>query len=724
MKKVSIIISLVIFLFFVPINLLSEETKGILITGTKEEAIKAAGSVNLIDEKDLEKELTGVDDIHRVLRQIPGVNIQEEDGYGLRPNIGFRGVPNERSSKITLMEDGILIAPAPYTAPSAYYFPPVGRMSGIEVSKGPGMIKYGPYTTGGALNLLSTPVPDKKSAKIKFGVGNNNTRKIYASGGGKQDNLSAMIETYQLTTDGFKKIDGGGNSDVNLEDYQAKLKLNSNPENNIYHELEYKIGFYDQLSNETYLGLTEEDFNKSPYRRYAGSQLDHINADHLQHHLTHRVEINEETQVLTQVYFNQTQRNWSKLDAVNGIGISQILDSPSMFAQELAWIKGESSNEAVFKIRDNQRDYESYGVQSVFSTKFNSSDVSHDVDFGMRFHTDQEDRFQHDSSYSMQNNRLVLSSIGAPGSQTNRVSSAEAWSFYLQDEVKYGDLTFLPGARFERINYTREDYGKNDSARTGVELARNDTNVSAFIPGVSVSYELNPETNLFVGVHKGFSPQGAASNSDVKKEESINYELGASYLEEEFFSKVVMFFNDYNNLLGADTLSSGGQGTGDLFNAGAVTVYGAEFNLGYNYLCSNTGIKFPVNFAYTYTNSEFDSTFESEFFGSVTKGDQVPYIPENQFSLNIGAEKGDFGAYFEGVYSDSMFSVAGNNLSSAKTDSFFVLDFLTNWQFQPNLKAYANVENLLDSEYVVSRRPAGARPGLPRTVIVGAEYVF
>ena len=55
----------------------------------------------------------------------------------------------ERSGRIILLEDNILIASAPYSAPSAYYFPKIGRMSAIEVVKGPAAITQGLYTIGG-----------------------------------------------------------------------------------------------------------------------------------------------------------------------------------------------------------------------------------------------------------------------------------------------------------------------------------------------------------------------------------------------------------------------------------------------------------------------------------------------------------------------------------------------------------------------------------------------
>ena len=83
--------------------------------------------------------------IEQVLARVPGVYSRAEDGYGLRPNIGLRGANSDRSSKVVLMEDGVPLAPAPYAAPAAYYFPMTQRMVGIEVYKGRGTLNVTSY---------------------------------------------------------------------------------------------------------------------------------------------------------------------------------------------------------------------------------------------------------------------------------------------------------------------------------------------------------------------------------------------------------------------------------------------------------------------------------------------------------------------------------------------------------------------------------------------------
>ena len=93
------------------------ELETITIVGSQEDARNVAGTAKVVTAEDLE--VFEYTDIHKILSSVPGVNFRPEEGYGLRPNISIRGTYADRSGKITLMEDGDLIAPGPYSASSA-----------------------------------------------------------------------------------------------------------------------------------------------------------------------------------------------------------------------------------------------------------------------------------------------------------------------------------------------------------------------------------------------------------------------------------------------------------------------------------------------------------------------------------------------------------------------------------------------------------------------------
>src|SRR6056297_576981 len=157
----------------------------VTIIGSAEAARDIGGSAHFVGPEELERFRYG--DIHRILRSVPGVYLQDEDDFGHRPNIGIRGSGQDRSSRIAVLEDGVLIAPAPYSAPAAYYFPNVRRMYAVEVLKGPSSIPVGPRTIGGAINLLSTPIPDELGATGDFFYGQNDTQDAHFVGGGSDE---------------------------------------------------------------------------------------------------------------------------------------------------------------------------------------------------------------------------------------------------------------------------------------------------------------------------------------------------------------------------------------------------------------------------------------------------------------------------------------------------------------------------------------------------------
>src|SRR6056297_2198590 len=151
----------------------------VTIVGSREDARALPGTGSVIDNEQIRIE--AATDINQLLKTVPGLYVREEDGYGLRPNIGIRGATSERSGKITLLEDGIMMAPAPYSNPAAYYFPTASRMSSVEVLKGAPLLRYGPQTTGGVVNLVSTPIPEQQAGNLNLRAGEDGETDLLAS---------------------------------------------------------------------------------------------------------------------------------------------------------------------------------------------------------------------------------------------------------------------------------------------------------------------------------------------------------------------------------------------------------------------------------------------------------------------------------------------------------------------------------------------------------------
>lgn len=707
------------------INLPEVVIESVSLTGGLTHIRKSQGSAHFISQKEIQK--FSYTDISRTLRNVPGVNIQEEDGYGLRPNIGLRGTGSERSSKITVMEDGILAAPAPYAAPAAYYFPTIGRMEAIEILKGSSQIKYGPFTTGGAINLISTPIPLDFAGHANFIVGSDGYKMIHANLGNRHQNIGYMVETLQYGSDGFKKLDSGGRTGFDKEDYLAKIRINTNPDAQIYQSLQFKIGHSKETSNETYLGLTEQDFNQTPYRRYAGSQKDIMRTEHMQYTLTHHIQATSFLDVVTSTYRNEFSRNWYKLDKVNGAKISNILASPESHSSEFDIVKGEATAHDVLYVKANNRSYYSKGLQTNLIAHFSNGTISHKIDLGIRLHSDQIDRFQWADYYDIENGIMKLSNAGVPGTESNRVETANAKAAYLQYKLSWDKLSITPGLRYESIEISRSDYGKEDPERLGTNLSSRQNEVDIFIPGLGFNYTLHASITLFGGVHKGFAPPG--SKEGTQAEESWNYELGSRINKGAYRLQLIAYYNDYSNLLGSDLAAAGGLGTTDLFNGGEAIAKGIELEATYDPMHNaGIGINMPISLVYTYTDARFGSNFESDFgaWGDVQDGFHLPYTPRHQLALSFSLEHSKFLFDISGKYNGAMLARAGlfEDASVARTDGYFTADISLNYRLTPIISAFANVNNLTDAVYVTSLRPAGLRPGLPRTFNFGLKANF
>ena len=688
--------------------------------------LRVGGSAHKMDEKDLKRQKYDAPD--QALYTVPGVYIRPEDGYGLRPNIGLRGANSDRSKKVTLMEDGLLFGPAPYSAPAAYYFPLMTRLTGMDVIKGPAAILYGPQTIGGALNLFTRDLPrrgHKGAADLSYGL--YNSSKVHAHHGWSGSRGGFLVEGVNLMTDGFKELDGGGDTGFSKQEAMVKGRLTSDPLGEVFHRWDIKLGFSNEISNETYLGLTDADFEANPFRRYRSSALDQMNLMRFQAETSYTLQLDENFDLNAAFYWRSMSRSWRKLNRFKtGPSLADILASPDggvrkVYFDVLTGSQDSGSDDETLMIGDNARDFLVLGGQLSMRYEFDMGDFSSEIRAGLRYHMDQIERNHTEDGYLMESQQLVSDGEETVTTVLNRGKTNAIAGFVHYGLFGYG-LTVTPGLRFEHV-------------QTGLlnrftdELQENET--TTLLPGLGLHYELVEGLGVFAGAYRGFSPVAPGQAQEVMPETSVNYEAGLRYAMPATRTRLeaIGFFNDYSNLVGQCSFSSG-CAPDDLakqFNGGEVDIYGVELVAGHRFELS-AGLSLDIQATYTLTKTEFQSAFTSSNpqFGKVEVGDELPYVPVHQASLQLGVGQREWALDISFVYCDAMREVAGLGTPAENevTDSFLMLDARARYQAFEWLEIYLKGENLTLTEAIASRRPFGARPIKPLLVSLGASVLW
>jgi Fe(3+) dicitrate transport protein len=702
---------------------LSAEIKGIeqvTIFGSKQSVASLPGSGAYIDKETLDT--YAVTDIQRILSSTAGVYFVEEDGYGLRPNIGMRGSSANRSEKITVMEDGVLAAPAPYASPAAYYFPTIGRMSAVEVLKGGSSVEYGPRTSGGVINLVSSEIPDNElGGLVDVALGSDGFKKVHALVGGQNDTNGGLLEIYDYRADGFKNLNSGQDTGFVKTDIMGKFETYLDAEKR--HHLEFKLKYSEESSDETYLGITQQDFdNGNLFQRYSASQVDNMSTEHKHASVHYDYIINNDMDISVVAYLNDFHRNWYKVSRVNGTSLGNGgEESASLFDRQVA--SQLTPTPIAVDVKANNRDYLSQGIQAQFGLYL----ANHEINVGARIHNDEMDRLQWVDTYALAAD-LSFSTLnaGIPGTDSNRVDSANAYSIFVQDKMTFGDVQITAGVRYENVNLARDDWGKTDPLRVDDAATRNNE-VSAFLPSVGATYQLNESWVLLAGIQKAFAPP-APGNNNAKKEDGWNYEFGGRFNHNAFSGEVIGFMTKLDNLHGNCTASQGCSSNviGQQYNAGKVDISGIEVLVSHNAKFGDLII--PTNINYTYTQAEFGESFDSELevWGRVEKGFEMPYLPAVMWQFETGLRGDQWQVLAAIKYVDEMRTVAGSGSISAQEGikARTIVDLSANYQIDDQQTLYAVIDNLLDKEYAATRQNGGLQVGKPRSVQMGYRYHF
>jgi Fe(3+) dicitrate transport protein len=677
---------------------------------------KVSGGLSVIDKA----EINNINPIsgNEVFKRISGLQVVDEEGAGLRINMGIRGLDPDRSRRVLMLEDGVPIAQAPYGEPEMYYTPAIEKMEGVEVMKGAGQILYGPQTIGGVVNFISKALPDSLYTNIRLQGGSSGFYNIFASHGNKFDQVGYLINIHKKGADDLGMLDFGlFSADAKIEFYLSNKS-----------QLTAKFGFYQEESNATYIGLNQPMFDGSGQDFVRMAPDDRLNVNRSNFSVVHQYKINSKTKWKNLVYGHQLTRNWARQDfAFNGSDNNR----PENFSGQV-WGNEEIPNGAIYMKNSNghrNRSFDVFGAESRIDHSYEYFGMRHKVQGGVRY--------LHERAFEERVNG-AKSDAKAGDLVAYEERPGKALSTFVQQQSSLGNRLHVHyGVRHEYFVQEREIFrGKYNGIITDTFL-NNANIVQQFIPGGGATFIIDKSFIAFGGIHRGFAPprtKDAIDNDggtyELEAELSNNYEFGFRGIAKGFQFEITGFRMVFENQIIPISQSSGGSGTG-LINAGATLHQGIEGALT---IRSSDFFKWDTwQFTLNSNLTLIDARFTGDrFINNVNINNlQTPYAPNfiSNSIFQIDHITG-FGFRVAHQYVGQQFTDIANtvvpnpNGRTGLMPSYAVWDVNAFYEIKNKWRFTAAVKNVTNERYIASRRPQGIRVGLPRLFIFGVEKTF
>ncbi len=669
-----------------------------------ERAQQVAGSYEALSARDLERFQTLSP--NEAVRRLPGVFAREEEGWGLRPNLGVRGLNPTRSSKLLLLEDGVPLAYAPYGDNASYYHPPMERFESVELLKGAAQIAYGPQTVGGVLNYLTPDPPAAFQASILAAAGNRDFHQGRVRLGSSWKRLAWLIDFGQKAGDGPRE-----NTRLRTEDGLLKLLFPLTPRQTLI----VKAATVQEHSQNTYSGLTQAEWDANPRQNpFRNDNLDFRNGSGA---LRYDVVSGASSVFSSTLYGSRFSRDWWRQSSNSR---QRPNDAQDPACGGMANLLTTCGNEG------RLRDYTTWGFDNRLWWTRELFGASAEIQAGVRFHAEEQERLQKNGSLPTSRDGVVV--------ENNR-RETQALSGFLQARWARGNFVLTPGFRVESIAYERTNRLAN-----GGRGVTGTTSLQVFLPGLGAAWNPSPRTTVFAGVHRGFAPPRAEdiltnSGGTVELEEELawNYELGIrSRPVPGLEVSATAFSIDYANQVVPQSLAGGIGST--LTNGGQTLHQGLEalvqvetktlLDIQPDLTLRLTATWLPV--------AEFRGVRLSSIpgFQNVSvSGNRLPYAPETLLNLGLSyRHPRGVALQLEGVYTSASFADDLNTWEGSADGQRGRIPELWLWNTAlqvevPALKSrvWVSVKNLEDRTALVDRS-RGMIPNMPRLVHLSWKF--
>jgi len=698
------------------------------------------GSGRVVTKEDLERNHRFT--INEALREVPGVNVRDEDGFGLRPNIGIRGLNPTRSTKVHIMEDGVPIMLMPYGDASSYYFPPLFRFDRIEVLKGSGQLLFGPQSIGGVMNLITRMPSAKPEGHLQVTGGNlsyANTHFDYGGMWGKNGYLLDVTH-FQGTSPRFFQ------NRVKVDDVSFKTVQELSDRTTIL----AKFNYYREDSNIGYQGITEKQWGENAH--HSPFHNDTMDFRRLGFHVAVNHMFTANLTSTTNFFGHYISRDWGRQmqdkDGVAG-GAACTLTGGTIGGDCVTGNSIDATAADALPANGrfvNARKYWVYGVEPRFHLDHKVLGVNSEADFGVRYMSEQSERKQFINITSGTGQSCPQTQTGCLGEDTLRTTNAYAMFFQNRFHVT-NQITITPGFRVEHVNYDQQN--KLANAGNGVFSK---TSLTKPLGGIGITYTLVKQYTLFAGFHQGFAPpqisDAIQSNVvvDLDPELSLNYELGLRGQPTHWLGfETTLFRMDFQNQIISQSVAGGSGATNT--NGGRTAHTGIEFAAKMDLLDlakgqnKNEDITLDINYTWL-GQAEFRGNRNSSLSVSAllpgeattvsVNNNRLPYAPKNLLTAGLGYANRNIGFDIR-MESQCISDMFGDDRNTHNPTPNGQRGIIRGWcimnasanQYVKPIKTtfFVTGKNLLDQLYMVDRT-RGIYPGLPLLVQAGAKWTF
>jgi Fe(3+) dicitrate transport protein len=694
------------------------------VIGSKPDSLqRIPGSGTVITQKEIQR--ANPQDVGEMLRRVPGLEVRQENGGGLRMDVGIHGLDPGRSRHVLILEDGVPVSLNPYAEPDMYYGPPIERMRGIEVVKGSGSILFGPQTIGGVINFLTLTPEDRQHAVVDAEGGTLGYMRGLASYNDTFGGARYVIQAFHKRGDGFRS------EAFNSTDVFGKMAFDTSERG----EATVKLGFHDDSTDSDDVGLTRAMYQANPGQPTL-APYDHLYLRRYEASLIHEQRFSDTTKLRTLVYGYITDRIWRRQDYLRcPSNVQQADGSEQTFSCDALMPAGGydrvvgdprfPSAAIAFATTDTvlDRDYQVAGVEPRLEHRAETGPLGHTFDLGARL-------LGETAHYQQRTGSRPTTYAGTLDFEERHRTIAFAG--YLQDRIAFRDnLLVTPGVRLEHAEFHRLVTRQADQD----VFSAGDSSVTGVIPGIGMIAGTR-RAHVFAGLHVGWapprivdaiSPKGVPQQ--VSAEQSINYEVGARVTPTKWLHvEGTGFLTNYQNQVVVNTTAmalSNPLAAESVLNAGNTRHIGVEL-AGVWGVGKLLGWRPAVDVGLRYT------FVRATFVDQPYAGNLLPYAPEHNLNMNLDVEdESGLGGQIAYLHVSEQYTDGPNTVAEDTTGrvglmpAYNVLDLNAHYRHKPTgLTLRVTVKNALDDLYITARRPEGIFVSGFRLVMVGLRWDY